>query len=115
MTTLNAMSLVCHLSVRWTGTLSQYVFFSLDILFFFFARPHRFGVKKVTRNIEKKAHGLRQKKNRFLHNFPIDARQTDSNAFEVILVTIEKKIGRSPVGALLWITGKLYTLPLSVS
>ena len=25
---------------------------------FFFARPRRFGEKKVTRNIEKKAHGL---------------------------------------------------------
>ena len=32
-------------------------FFSLDILFFS-ARPRRFGEKKVTRNIEKKAHGL---------------------------------------------------------
>ena len=34
---------------------------------FFPVRPHRFGVKKVTRNIEKKAHGLnkfKKKKNR---------------------------------------------------
>ena len=57
MTALNTMSLVCHLSVRWFGTLSKCVFFSLDILFFS-ARPRRFGEKKVTRNIEKKAHGL---------------------------------------------------------
>ena len=35
------------------------MFFSLGILFFS-ARPRRFGEKKVTRNIEKKAHGLRQ-------------------------------------------------------
>ena len=32
-------------------------FFSLGILFFS-ARPRRFGEKKATRNIEKKAHGL---------------------------------------------------------
>ena len=32
-------------------------FFSLGILFFF-ALSRRFGEKKVTRNIEKKAHGL---------------------------------------------------------
>ena len=33
-------------------------FFSLGILFFY-SRPRRFGEKKVTRNIEKKAHGLK--------------------------------------------------------
>ena len=35
------------------------------MFFFFFghaARPRRFGEKKVTRNIEKKAHGLKEKK-----------------------------------------------------
>ena len=36
----------------------QGLFFSLDILLFFFTRPRRFGEKKVTRNIEKKAHCL---------------------------------------------------------
>ena len=46
-----------HLSVRWSGTLSQSVFF-LWTFCFFSARPRRFGEKKVTRNIEKKAHGL---------------------------------------------------------
>ena len=34
------------------------VFFFLWAFCFFFARPRRFGEKKVTRNIEKKAHGL---------------------------------------------------------
>ena len=58
MTALNTMNLVCHLSVRWSWTLNQSVFFLWAFCFFFFARPRRFGEKKVTRNIEKKAHGL---------------------------------------------------------
>ena len=57
MTALNTSS-VCHLLVRWSGTLSQCIFFPLGILFFS-ARPRRFGEKKVTRNIEEKAHGLK--------------------------------------------------------
>ena len=35
------------------------VFFFFGHFVFFFAHPRRFGEKKVTRNIEKKAHGLR--------------------------------------------------------
>ena len=56
------MSWARHLSVRWSGTLSQCVFF-LWTFVFSFARPRRFGEKKVTRNIEKKAHGLRKQSN----------------------------------------------------
>ena len=42
--------------VVW-NTVSQCVFFFFGH-FVFFARPRRFGEKKVTRNIDKKAHGL---------------------------------------------------------
>ena len=38
------------------------VFFFLWAFCFFSARPRRFGEKKVTRNIEKKAHGLMKKR-----------------------------------------------------
>ena len=57
MTALNTMSKVRHLSVRWSETLSQCFFFFGHFVFFPRARVGLVK-KKVTRNIEKKAHGL---------------------------------------------------------
>ena len=52
MTVLNTMSWVRHLSVRWSGTLSQCVFF---LGHFFSAHPRRFGEKKSDEKHRKKS------------------------------------------------------------
>ena len=60
-------------------------FFSLDILFFS-ARPRRFGEKKVTRNIEKKAHGLSYDLSKFSDDF---------TPFFRLWKTITKSLGKN--------------------
>ena len=59
MTVLNTMSYSRCVICR-SGGLEHWAsaFFFLWTFCFFSARPRRFGEKKVTRNIEKKAHGL---------------------------------------------------------
>ena len=54
MTARNTMSLVCHLLVRWSGTLSQWVFFLWTFCFFLLARIGL--VKKKRDEKQKKKH-----------------------------------------------------------